>query len=209
MNIIFAGTPEFAANSLEAIIKQGHQVVAVYTQPDRRAGRGKKILKSPVKLVAEAHDLPVYQPEKLTDQEAQKELDALKLAKINKIKAQEKNIAVVTNNIANVNTMGFKKDRAEFQDLMYQSLNYTAGATSSTTINPTGIDVGMGVRTSGIQKSFLEGDLKETGNTFDIAIEGEGFFKITMPDVKTPSVGVHVINPDSEILIPSGAPDNE
>ena len=77
MNIIFAGTPEFAANSLEAIIKQGHQVVAVYTQPDRRAGRGKKILKSPVKLVAEAHDLPVYQPEKLTDQEAQKELAAL------------------------------------------------------------------------------------------------------------------------------------
>ena len=77
MKIIFAGTPEFAANSLEAILKQGHHVVAVYTQPDRRAGRGKKILKSPVKLVAEAHDLPVYQPEKLTDKDAQKELEAL------------------------------------------------------------------------------------------------------------------------------------
>lgn len=77
MNIIFAGTPEFAANSLEAIIKQGHHVIGVYTQPDRRAGRGKKILKSPVKLVAEAHGLPVYQPEKLTDKDAQKELTAL------------------------------------------------------------------------------------------------------------------------------------
>ena len=77
MKIIFAGTPEFAANSLEAIIKQGHHVIAVYTQPDRRAGRGKKILKSPVKMVAEAHNLPVYQPEKLTDQDAKKELAAL------------------------------------------------------------------------------------------------------------------------------------
>jgi len=77
LNIIFAGTPEFAANSLEAIIKQGHHVIAVYTQPDRRAGRGKKILKSPVKLVAESHSLPVYQPEKLTDEDAKKELAAL------------------------------------------------------------------------------------------------------------------------------------
>ncbi len=74
MNIIFAGTPEFAANSLEAIIKQGHRVIAVYTQPDRRAGRGKKILKSPVKITAEAHDIPIYQPEKLTEESAQKEL---------------------------------------------------------------------------------------------------------------------------------------
>ena len=78
MNIIFAGTPEFAANTLEAIIKQGHHVIAVYTQPDRRAGRGKKILKSPVKLVAESHNLPVFQPEKLTDKDAQKELAALR-----------------------------------------------------------------------------------------------------------------------------------
>ena len=77
MKIIFAGTPEFAANSLEAIIQQGHQVIAVYTQPDRRAGRGKKILKSSVKLVAEANEIPVYQPEKLTDESAQEELAAL------------------------------------------------------------------------------------------------------------------------------------
>ena len=77
MKIIFAGTPEFAANSLEAILKQGHHVIGVYTQPDRRAGRGKKIVKSPVKIVAEAHGLTVYQPEKLTDNDAKKELASL------------------------------------------------------------------------------------------------------------------------------------
>ena len=95
--------------------------------------------------------------------------------------AQQKNIDVISNNIANVNTNGFKQDRAEFQDLMYQSLNYTAGATSTTTSNPTGIDTGLGVRVSGIQKNFLQGNLKETGNTYDIAIQGNGFFQITTP----------------------------
>ncbi len=94
-------------------------------------------------------------------------------------------IDVTSNNIANVNTMGFKKDRAEFQDLMYENLNYTAGQTSQTTTNPTGIDVGLGVRVSGIQKSFIEGDLKLTTNTLDLAIEGNGFFKITTPNGET------------------------
>ncbi len=90
-------------------------------------------------------------------------------------------IDVTSNNIANVNTMGFKQDRAEFQDLMYESLNYTAGQTSETTTNPTGIDVGLGVRVSGIQKNFLQGDLELTSNTLDLAIEGNGFFQISMP----------------------------
>lgn len=69
--------------------------------------------------------------------------------------SQQSQIDVTSNNIANVNTLGFKKDRAEFQDLMYETLNYTAGQTSETTRNPTGIDVGMGVRISGIQKKLL------------------------------------------------------
>lgn len=95
--------------------------------------------------------------------------------------AQQHQIDVTSNNIANVNTMGFKKDRAEFQDLMYESLNYTSGATSESTRNPTGMDVGLGVRVSGIQKSFTTGDLKVTDNTLDLAIEGNGFFQITLP----------------------------
>jgi len=91
-------------------------------------------------------------------------------------------IDVTSNNIANVNTNGFKQDRAEFQDLMYESLNYTAGRTSQNTMNPTGMDVGLGVRISGIQKDFLQGDLKNTSNPLDVAIEGKGFFQITQPN---------------------------
>ncbi|WP_417326487.1 flagellar basal-body rod protein FlgG [Halarcobacter sp.] len=91
-------------------------------------------------------------------------------------------IDVTSNNISNVNTSGFKKDRAEFQDLMYESLNYTAGRTSQNSINPTGMDVGLGVRISGIQKDFLQGDLKNTSNPLDVAIEGKGFFQITQPN---------------------------
>jgi len=93
--------------------------------------------------------------------------------------AQQKNIDVISNNIANVNTYGFKQDRAEFQDLMYQSLNYTAGNTSADTKNPTGIDTGLGVKLASIQKNFIQGNLNETGNTYDIAIEGDGFFQVT------------------------------
>jgi len=99
--------------------------------------------------------------------------------------AQQKDIDVISNNIANVNTTGFKKDRTEFQDLMYQSLNYTAGATSADTNNPTGIDTGLGVRVAGIQKNFIQGSLKETGNDYDLAIQGNGFFKITLPTGET------------------------
>jgi len=96
--------------------------------------------------------------------------------------AQQNNIDVTSNNIANVNTTAFKKDRAEFADLMYQTLNYTANATSDTTNNPTGIDVGLGVRISGIQKSFIQGSLKQTGNDLDVAIQGKGFFAVTTPN---------------------------
>ncbi len=96
--------------------------------------------------------------------------------------AQQHNIDVTSNNIANVNTTGFKKSRAEFQDLMYEALNYAAGSTSQTTINPTGIEVGLGVRMAGVQKDFLQGNLKLTGNSLDIAIEGKGFLRIQMPD---------------------------
>ncbi len=99
--------------------------------------------------------------------------------------AQQKDIDVISNNIANVNTTGFKKDRTEFQDLMYQTLNYTAGATGADTNNPTGIDTGLGVRVAGIQKNFVQGSLKETGNTYDLAIQGNGFFKITLPSGDT------------------------
>ena len=77
MNIIFAGTPHFAVPSLEALIKSHHNVIAVYTQPDRPAGRGQKLTASPVKALAEQHVLPVYQPVSLRDKASQDTLRAL------------------------------------------------------------------------------------------------------------------------------------
>lgn len=77
LNIIFAGTPDFAAQHLQALLDSEHNVIAVYTQPDKPAGRGKKLQTSPVKQLAEAHNIPVYQPKSLRKEEAQAELKAL------------------------------------------------------------------------------------------------------------------------------------
>src|SRR5690606_34096409 len=77
LRIIFAGTPEFAAHHLQALLDSHHQVIAVYTQPDRPAGRGKKLSASPVKELALANQLPIYQPLSLKDPAAQQELAAL------------------------------------------------------------------------------------------------------------------------------------
>lgn len=77
LNIIFAGTPDFAARHLQALIGSHHNIIAVYTQPDRPAGRGKKLTPSPVKSLALEHDIPVYQPASLRNEDAQRELAAL------------------------------------------------------------------------------------------------------------------------------------
>ncbi|WP_237132547.1 methionyl-tRNA formyltransferase [Pseudohongiella sp. O18] len=77
LKLVFAGTPAFAAGHLQALIDAGHNIVAVYTQPDRAAGRGKKLQPSPVKQVAQQHQLPVFQPASLKDADAQRELSAL------------------------------------------------------------------------------------------------------------------------------------
>ena len=117
-------------------------------------------------------------------------------------------IDVTSNNIANVNTTGFKQDRAEFQDLIYETLNYTAGKTTQNTTNPTGINVGLGVRISGVQKNFTEGDLKLTSNTLDLAIEGKGFFKIELPSGETAYTrnGAFKLNAEGAIVNSSGYP---
>ena len=77
LNILFAGTPDFAAQHLHALLNSSHNVIAVYTQPDKPAGRGKKLQASPVKQLAEQHQIPVYQPKSLRKPEAQAELRAL------------------------------------------------------------------------------------------------------------------------------------
>lgn len=99
--------------------------------------------------------------------------------------AQQLQIDVTSNNIANVNTIGYKKGRAEFADLLYQTMQYAGAATSSTTMSPTGMDVGLGVRPTSIQKMFTQGNFKETGNDLDMVITGNGFFQIQLPDGTT------------------------
>jgi len=91
-------------------------------------------------------------------------------------------IDTTANNIANVNTIGFKKSRAEFADLMYHVQEYAGTSTSDVTKSPTGIEVGLGVRPTAINKIFSEGSLKQTDNQLDVAITGRGFFKMELPD---------------------------
>ena len=97
--------------------------------------------------------------------------------------AQELNVQVISNNIANLRTTGYKKQTAAFQDLIYQHVR-RVGAQSSDqgTILPVGIDLGGGVKTVGTPRSMTQGTLSQTGNDLDLAITGEGFFKILMPD---------------------------
>jgi flagellar basal-body rod protein FlgG len=90
--------------------------------------------------------------------------------------AQQINQDVVANNLANVQTPGFKSSRAEFQDLMYQVSRQAGVATTSGTALPLGMEVGLGSKLTSIQKSFTQGDYQQTGNRFDWAIEGDGFF---------------------------------
>ena len=97
--------------------------------------------------------------------------------------AQELNVQVISNNIANLRTTGYKKQRAAFQDLIYDHVRRVgAQASAQGTILPVGIDLGGGVKTVGNPRQMSQGTLSQTGNDLDIAIRGEGFFKIQMPD---------------------------
>lgn len=98
------------------------------------------------------------------------------------MRAQELSMDVIANNLANVNTFGYKSDRAEFQTLMSQYILEPGAPTSQTTLSPTGIYVGLGVKTSGVSKQFTQGDFTSTGNELDVSIEGDGFFEVLLPD---------------------------
>ena len=125
--------------------------------------------------------------------------------------AQQTQIDVTSNNIANVNTIGFKKQRAEFSDLMYQVMEHAGSSTSATTLSPTGIEVGLGVRPTAVTKMFTQGNFQETGNNLDVAITGNGFFQIELPNGNTAytrngsfkmDANGSVVNSDGYRLIP-------
>ena len=94
------------------------------------------------------------------------------------MQAQTVNIDVISNNLANVNTTGFKRSRADFQDLLYETMREAGTTSAAGTQVPTGIQLGHGVRTAATQKIFSTGGLEQTGNALDVAIEGDGFFQV-------------------------------
>jgi flagellar basal-body rod protein FlgG len=96
--------------------------------------------------------------------------------------AQQMQLDIISNNLANVSTNGFKKSKAVFEDLMYQNLRQVGSASTEQSTLPTGLQVGLGVRSVGTSRSFAQGDLQQTGGGLDTAIQGNGFFQLTMPD---------------------------
>ena len=96
--------------------------------------------------------------------------------------AQQTRLTVISNNLANVNTTGFKRDRAMFEDLLYQNVRQAGGQTAATTVAPTGLMLGTGTRIIATEKIHAQGNMINTQNALDIAIQGEGFFQIQQAD---------------------------
>ncbi|MDH4130122.1 MAG: flagellar basal-body rod protein FlgG [Spirochaetota bacterium] len=96
--------------------------------------------------------------------------------------AQQFNIDTIANNLSNVNTVGFKKGRADFEDLIYQNLRLAGTPSSVNTEYPTGVQVGLGIKTAATQKMYTQGTPQKTENKLDIAVMGEGFFKVRLND---------------------------
>ena len=121
--------------------------------------------------------------------------------------AQQQNVEVISHNLANQTTTGFKRFRAEFQDLLYQSLRRVGSNSSDTgTIIPTGLQIGLGVKTAATYRNHEQGSVKMTENPLDVSIQGKGFFQIEMPDGSLAYTrnGVFQMSPDGEIVTVDG-----
>ena len=122
------------------------------------------------------------------------------------LSAQDVALRTISNNLANVSTVGFKRDRAVFEDLMYQIQEQPGGLSSQNTNLPSGVQLGVGVRVAGTQKQFTEGSLQTTGQSLDMAVEGGGFFQITLPDgnVAYTRTGAFQLDQDGQIVTAQG-----
>jgi flagellar basal-body rod protein FlgG len=120
--------------------------------------------------------------------------------------AQQLNIDVVANNLANVSTTGFKRSRAVFEDLLYQTLRQPGAKSSQQSEIPSGLQLGTGVRPIATERIFTQGNLTQTGNPLDLAINGNGFFQITLPDGTTAYTrdGSFQINSQGQLVTASG-----
>jgi len=120
--------------------------------------------------------------------------------------AQDTALRTISNNLANVSTTGFKRDRAQFQDLLYQIQQQPGGQSTQDTTLPSGLQLGTGVRVAGTQKTFTEGSLQTTDGPLDLAIQGRGFFQISMPDgtIAYSRDGTFHLNQDGQIVTIQG-----
>jgi flagellar basal-body rod protein FlgG len=98
------------------------------------------------------------------------------------LEAQQTRMNAISNNLANASTTGFKRDRAVFSDLIYQNIVQVGAQSSEDTLNPSGLNLGTGVRTVATEKLFTQGNIIQTGNPLDIALQGRGLLQVTMPD---------------------------
>ncbi len=124
------------------------------------------------------------------------------------MEAQKLNIDVIANNLANVNTTGYKRSRADFQELMYEEIK-TPGAASAEGVQlPSGIQLGLGVRPVAVQKVFEQGDFTPTGNPLDMVIEGDGFFQVIKPDgeIAYTRAGAFKLDSEGRIVTSDGYP---
>ncbi len=125
------------------------------------------------------------------------------------MQAQQTNVDVISNNLANMTTTGFKRRRAEFQDLIYQNMQRVGSNTSdSGTVTPAGVQVGLGVRTAAIYRINEQGTLQQTSNSLDLAIQGAGYFPVTLPsgDIAYTRDGTFGLSPDGTIVTAAGYP---
>jgi flagellar basal-body rod protein FlgG len=125
------------------------------------------------------------------------------------MQAQQTNVEVISNNIANMSTTGFKRRRAEFQDLIYQNLRRVGSNSSDNgTVVPAGAQIGLGVKTAGIYRITEQGNLQQTGNNLDLAIQGNGYFQVTLPSGDTAYTrdGTFALAPDGTIVTADGYP---
>ncbi len=122
--------------------------------------------------------------------------------------AQALNVDVISNNLANINTTGFKRGRASFQDLMYQQIKAPGAQNGAGNELPVGIQVGLGVRTAGVARIFSEGSSQQTGNPLDMAIEGRAFFQVQLPsgDLAYTRAGAFSIDSLGQVVTQDGYP---
>src|SRR5690606_21394031 len=124
------------------------------------------------------------------------------------LSAQDKSLTTISNNLANVNTVGFKKDRAVFQDLLYQIKRQPGGLTTQNSELPSGLQLGTGVRVVGTAKQFTQGNLQVTEQSLDMAVNGRGFFQILMPDgnIAYTRDGQFQLNSEGVVVTANGHP---